>query len=209
MNLSHTLYLLPGIILGFTVHEYMHAKTAYLLGDQTAKLEGRVTLNPLKHLDLFGFLLLIATGFGWAKAVHFNPSYLKKPDRDEMLIAFAGPFSNIILAGMLALLLKLIYSFPVSNDFYIVFSDIIYYAIYVNVGLFLFNMIPIPPLDGSHILIKTLDLQPETEAFIYNYGIYLFFIIIFIDYQTDLNLLPIGEIANNIVKWMLDILAIG
>ena len=91
MNFTQTLQFLPGIILGFTVHEYMHAKVAHMLGDDTAKSEGRVTLNPVKHMDLWGFLLLLATGFGWAKAVQFNPANLKKPDRDEMLIAVAGP----------------------------------------------------------------------------------------------------------------------
>ena len=87
--------------------------------------------------------------------------------------------------------------------------SVTYYAIYVNLGLFLFNMIPIPPLDGSHIVLKALDLKPETEMFLRSNGVYLFMLIIFLDFQTDLNILPIGEIAGSIAQWMLAVLAVG
>jgi Zn-dependent protease len=98
MNLTETLEIIPAAVIGLTVHEFSHAYAAYLLGDSTAKELGRVTLNPLKHIDWMGFFLIVIAGFGWAKPVTFNPDNLKNKHRDEILISIAGPFSNFILA---------------------------------------------------------------------------------------------------------------
>ena len=91
MELSETLKLIPAAIIGLTVHEFAHAYTAYRLGDNTAKMEGRISLNPLRHIDWMGFFLIIFAGFGWAKPVSFNPENLKHKHRDEILISIAGP----------------------------------------------------------------------------------------------------------------------
>jgi Zn-dependent protease len=190
LNIEHILVVLPAIILGLTFHEYMHAKVAHLLGDDTAYLQGRVTVNPLKHIDLFGFMLLLVAGFGWAKPVSFNPEKLKNPRRDEMLIAVAGPVANLILAITFALLLKVLSFFMVLEGYFLL---ILIYCISINYGLFFFNMLPIPPLDGSHLIVKSLKINKEKEATFFKYGTIALLLIVIIDSQTSFDILPIGK----------------
>jgi Zn-dependent protease len=190
LNIEHILVVLPAIILGLTFHEYMHAKVAHLLGDDTAYLQGRVTVNPLKHIDLFGFMLLLVAGFGWAKPVSFNPEKLKNPRRDEMLIAVAGPVANLILAITVALLLKVLSFFMVLEGYFLL---ILIYCISINYGLFFFNMLPIPPLDGSHLIVKSLKINKEKEATFFKYGTIALLLIVIIDSQTSFDILPIGK----------------
>ena len=107
-NLARVLKFLPGIVLGLTVHESCHALAAHLCGDSTSKDQGRITLNPLKHIDPLGFLMLIVVGFGWAKPVEFNEEKLRNPKTDIMKIALAGPLSNALLAIILSLIFSLL-----------------------------------------------------------------------------------------------------
>ena len=171
-DIIEKLYSLPGIILGLTIHEYAHAWTACKLGDTTAKDEGRLTLNPIRHIDPVGFIFLLVAGFGWAKPVHFDRERLSHKRRDESLIALAGPLSNLLQALVLSLLL--IPVVPAAERTgslaLLVLFKVILYAIYINYGLFVFNLIPIPPLDGSHPFFSALRLKPETEASIVRYG---------------------------------------
>ena len=115
-NLSQVLIFLPGIILGLTVHEYSHARIAYMCGDSTAKDEGRITLNPLKHIDPLGFILLIFAGFGWAKPVHFNEENLKNPKTDVIKIALAGPLSNAVIAMVLSVIFVAFFNCSFGSD---------------------------------------------------------------------------------------------
>jgi Zn-dependent protease len=135
------------IIIALTIHEAAHALAAYLLGDSTAKNQGRISLNPLKHLDLYGSILFLLVGIGWGKPVPINPHYFKNPKRDQALVAFAGPASNFLLAALLAIPLKFFnFGLPSEvNIFLLILFEI-------NVLLCAFNLIPIPPLDGSKIL---------------------------------------------------------
>ncbi len=204
-SLENIIIVLPSILIGLTFHEYMHAKVAYLLGDDTAYLDGRTTLNPLKHIDWVGFLFIIIAGFGWAKPVMFNPAKLKNPRRDEMLIAIAGPLANFVMAIVFAVLLKVV-TFFISVEG--ILLGMILSCIYINFGLFIFNMIPIPPLDGSHLIIKSLKINKKVEHNIYKYGSLALFAIVIIDTQTDMNLLPIGKAMMFLTSNTLNILGI-
>ncbi len=156
---------LPVILLALTVHECAHGYVAYRCGDSTAKAFGRLTLNPMKHLDPFGALCMLIAGFGWAKPVPVNMRNLRNPKRDMVLVSLAGPVSNLLLAFVSAAVLELIFAFN-RNGFYIYndkldlllyfFCQMLLMMVVLNVGLALFNLIPLPPLDGSKILAGLL-----------------------------------------------------
>jgi len=152
------------LLVGFPVHEFSHALAAYRLGDGTAKLFGRLTLNPLVHLDPYGSLLLVASavlgGFiiGWAKPTPVNPSMLRGGRRAEAWVAAAGPVSNLVMAVLAAVALRLIVALDlVSNDAALFVASVIFMFIFINVALFIFNLIPIPPLDGSKVMFSLMN----------------------------------------------------
>lgn len=161
------LLALPIILIALCVHETAHGFVANKLGDPTAKYMGRLTLNPLKHLDPFGFLAMLCFGFGWAKPVPVNSRYFKKPRRDMALCAIAGPISNILLAFVFCLLLKLtvllaegnIYAIATNAALANVVSSVLELfslGVVLNISLAVFNLFPIPPLDGSKVLYMFL-----------------------------------------------------
>jgi len=201
MDLQRILYYLPGVILGLTVHEFCHALCAYKLGDGTARDQGRLTLNPIKHIDIIGFLFILFAGFGWAKPVEFNPENLRNLRRDKALIAAAGPLSNLALGILLSLLLKAMLYF-LGNDTigFSVFVEhlfyILLYAASINFGLFIFNLLPIPPLDGSHIIFSGLNLGIETEIKIRKIGMPVLFLILIAQNYFKITILPIGIAVN-------------
>ena len=139
------LLVVAALILSLSVHEFAHAYTADRLGDSTARYLGRLTLNPLAHLDPLGTLLLVVAGFGWGKPVPYNPANLRNPARDGALIAFAGPFSNFALALLATLFIKLL---PMQS----LFSAFFYLVVLYNLVLGFFNLIPVFPLDGYNIV---------------------------------------------------------
>ena len=192
-DLLRTLKFLPGIILGLTVHEFSHAFVAHLCGDSTSKDQGRITLNPLKHIDLFGFIMLLVAGFGWAKPVQFTEANLRNPRTDVIKIAVAGPLSNAIIAMVLSVLFSLLVKFfPIySSQSTQVIYEIIHYAIYINWGLFVFNLIPLPPLDGSHLLFNQLKRFPALHSGLYKYGSMILFGLLIATTLTKINFLPI------------------
>lgn len=155
------------VLLILPLHELAHGLAAHKLGDPTAKSLGRLTLNPLKHLDPIGALCLIFFRFGWAKPIPVNTRNLKKPKRDMALVALAGPLMNLLLAFFSALLWLglrlLIYSVGAAGTFYtnllFVICDFIYIFHYLNLGIAVFNLIPVPPLDGSRILCAFLPYR--------------------------------------------------
>jgi Zn-dependent protease len=144
---------IPAIFLALTVHEYAHARAASAMGDPTARLQGRMTLNPLSHIDPMGFLCLLLAGFGWAKPVPINPYFFPNPRRGMMWSSAAGPVANLAAAGMCAVLFRLVGS---SGE---LLGGLLAVGIFYNVALALFNLLPVHPLDGSHVLKGMLSPQ--------------------------------------------------
>ena len=139
------------IFLCLTVHETCHGLAAYALGDPTAKSMHRLSLNPLRHIDLLGLLMMFTVGFGWAKPVPVDPRFFKKPKQGMALTALAGPASNLLLAILMLLLCKAVVLGPASAGRYLLLDFFLEVSI-LSIGLGVFNLIPIPPLDGSKVL---------------------------------------------------------
>ncbi len=152
MTLENILYYAFALLIAITVHEAAHAWMAYKLGDHTAKYEGRVTLNPLAHLDPVGTLMIFFANFGWGKPVPYNPYHLKNPKRDSAFIAIAGPAANFITALVFSIILQHFPFAVMGTDVGNFLQNIIFITVYLNVGLMVFNVLPIAPLDGSKII---------------------------------------------------------
>ena len=218
LNIQRILITLPGILLGLTLHEYCHAFAAYKLGDNTAKDMGRLTFNPIKHIDPIGFLFIIIAGFGWAKPVLFDPNNLQNYRRDKAIIAAAGPFSNLALALFMAALVWLWHLLPGflisrTNEEFILsifysrpimgFVTVIYFGAMINLGLFVFNLFPIPPLEGSHIAFSGLNINPDIEYNIMKFGAPLLFIIIIVQNRMGITILPIWRIVTALLNFIM------
>ena len=196
----------PGVLIAITFHEFAHGYAAYLLGDDTAKREGRLSLNPFAHLDPIGTLMLLVAGFGWGKPVHVNPrNYTRKMsmEKGEAIVSLAGPLMNFILAIIFTLIYCAIFkfaslSFMTSNVGTIVLL-LISSTISVNIGLGVFNLIPLPPLDGSKIIMPFLPYNAK-QWFINNEQIfYIIFVLIWITGIAGTVITPaINGISNGI-----------
>lgn len=190
---------LAGLVVGFTVHEFSHAFTAHMQGDNTARHMGRLTFNPVKHIDLLGFLLLLVVGFGWAKPVQVDPYNLRGGRLGMSLVAFAGPLSNFILAFVLGLvfrfdLLPVVFQARGISGVEEILGFAAFLAIFFNLILGIFNLIPLPPLDGSKVLGGLLPralyepyLQFERYGWIPLIG--LIGVNLFLSYAFDINIL--------------------
>ncbi|NMB45546.1 MAG: site-2 protease family protein [Firmicutes bacterium] len=154
--------MVPAILFAVSVHEFSHGMMAYRLGDPTAKYQGRLTLNPLAHLDPLGALMLVLFRFGWAKPVMVNPLYFKDRRRGMMMVGLAGPLANVISAWVFRILLRILPSL-FSLRIGLVLHQFILLNIAINLGLAAFNLIPIPPLDGSKIVAGLLPARYETR----------------------------------------------
>lgn len=181
------------LIFSIVIHEYFHGATADMLGDSTARDAGRLTLNPLKHLDFFGSFLLPVTlflasngklVFGWAKPVPYNPYNLKKQRRDSALVGLAGPTANLTVALIFGLLLRYLLKFDILINEFIYLYKLIDVIVVLNILLAVFNLIPIPPLDGSKLLFAILPLSMrKVEYFLEQYGIFILLLFIFFGFQ--------------------------
>jgi Zn-dependent protease len=203
------LKIVPAILIGLTVHELAHAWVALRLGDDTPRLMGRLTLNPLKHVDLVGFIMLVVAGFGWAKPVMIDRSKLKNPVRDDILIALAGPLSNLAFSLLLVVLLKGVVAlvpFGTRSLFQTVTSAFLAF-IAINVSLGLFNLLPIPPLDGSHVLGNLL--AGRTAAVYFRYGSFALLGLIVLERILNVEILPVGRAVNWVVMLLLRLVGLA
>lgn len=150
--IQRIIYFLPPLLLALSFHESAHAYIAYRLGDPTARDLGRVTLNPLPHIDIFGLIAIMFFPIGWAKPVPVNPYNLKNPIRDNLWISLAGPTSNLILAFISGIVFRLLYNPLGSSAGGVYFLTLIQSSVILNIILMVFNLLPIPPLDGFHVL---------------------------------------------------------
>ncbi len=177
---------LPGLLFALTVHEYAHGRVAYALGDPTPARAGRLTLNPLSHLDPLGTIALFLFHFGWAKPVPINPYYFRHPRRDIVLVSLAGPGANLLTAIAAGIILKIL-----TRVGYI-YNPLWYMVLYtmdINVILAMFNLIPIPPLDGSKILFGLAKVRPSTVFFLERYGPTILLAVIVFGALSGINIL--------------------
>ena len=179
--------LIPALVFSLSFHEFAHAWMAYRLGDSTAARMGRLTLNPISHLDPVGSIALLLMGFGWAKPVPVDVRYLRNPKEDMVKVAAAGPISNIILAIIAALALRILFSTGLITNsiktFFIIF-------IQINITLAVFNLLPVSPLDGSQILSPFLEKKFGSDMVwkMQLYGPRILFFIILFSMVTDIHI---------------------
>ena len=188
------LLMLPGIIIGLSFHEFAHAWMSDKLGDPTPRRQGRVTINPMAHIDPIGFLALLLVGFGWGKPVQIDPSYYKNRRRDEFLVGIAGVTMNLLIAVIFSLPARAIvkaFNGAAASDFIYNIYLMIFYIVSINIVLMIFNLIPCPPLDGWGILTQIFRLDRYSWWYkVYQYGTWILLALIVFD-VTDRIITPL------------------
>jgi Zn-dependent protease len=210
MNIQNLLLIAPPILLALSFHEFAHAYVANKFGDDTAKQSGRLTLNPLAHLDPLGTIMVFIAHFGWAKPVPVNPNRLRNPKNDMVWISVAGPLANMILALISGILLRIILNFvggiPSQHSIIGILAFMVVMSLQINLALAIFNLFPIAPLDGSKILYGLLPAKHEGVIyFIERYGPFILIGLIIFGQATDIHIL--GELIWPFVKFFSKIFA--
>ncbi len=214
-SLLATLLTLPAVLVAITFHEFAHAYAATKLGDDTPMMQGRLNLNPFSHIDPVGFVLLLFAGFGWGKPVQINPKNFDRKFSEtagEAIVAVAGPVMNFILAIVFSLIYAAVYKF--SPAFFItdtgsIVQIILTYMIITNIGLGVFNLIPLPPLDGSKVLVNFLPYNAREWFYEKEQIFYIVFLVIWITGIAGMIISPaLNFLYNLIVKGALAIFGI-
>ena len=198
------LFTIPGVLIAITFHEFAHAKVADMLGDDTPRREGRISLNPLAHIDPIGFIMLLFAGFGWGKPVNVNPRNYNRNisvEKADAIVSIAGPAMNIILAILFTIIYCILYKtcgiLIVTNRILSIIMQMIMYTITINIGLGIFNLIPLPPLDGSKV-IKPLLPYNAKRWFEDNERIfYIIFVILWITGIAGTIISPVINVVFN------------
>lgn len=194
---------LPAILVGLTFHEAAHGFASYWLGDPTPKLQGRLSLNPLKHIDPIGFLTLFFAGFGWGKPVEINPMYYKNRRRDELIVSLAGVVTNFVISVIACFAMKFLFYLMSNHGVNIVIYSmfiIFDYMMSVNIVLMVFNLLPIPPLDGFGVITQIFNLKKyDWYDKVYSNGFLVLMLLILLN-LTDKILTPI---VQTILKYLL------
>ncbi|MFV0439480.1 MAG: site-2 protease family protein [Desulfopila sp.] len=204
--ITELILLTPPILLALTFHEFAHGYVAYRLGDPTARMAGRLTLNPLKHLDPLGTLAFFIIKLGWAKPVPVNPAYFRNPKKDMLWVALAGPLANATLAVVSAMLAKFVWlvatilpATPVVGAILLPLNSMLITSVWINLVLCIFNFLPIPPLDGSKILMGVL---PDRSALAFmqleKYGFILILLLAFTGVLSQV-IVPIISFVNRLL----------
>jgi len=192
--------LAPPFLFALTFHELAHGYVAWRLGDPTAKNAGRLTMNPLKHLDPLGVIAFIIMKIGWAKPVPVNPMYFKNPRQGMLLVALAGPGANVVLAVISAILVKLLISVQILPFFILQpVAGMLVASVWINIMLAVFNCLPIPPLDGSKVLLGVLpaDMARSYEK-LEPFGFILLLILFYLGLISKV-IMPIIRFANTLL----------
>jgi Zn-dependent protease len=210
-DLKRIALVLPAVLVGFTVHEFSHALVAVRLGDSTPRDQGRLTLNPISHIELIGLLMILLVGFGWAKPVQINPRNFKNPKNDEILVSLAGPFSNLLFGIAFAVALKFLFTLAPQIFYTVGFGPILFqilsYFVWINLLLAVFNLFPIPPLDGSHILLSLIPDKFSRFKLVYTrYGRFILIALILLGSFTGYTLLPIGFLTSKVYAGLFNLL---
>jgi len=184
------------LIIAFTIHEFAHAYTAYLLGDPTAKREGRVTLNPVQHIDPLGALLIFVAGFGWARPVPVNRFHFQNPRLAGVLVSFMGPASNFLLAFLGNIILYILIATGIGAGLPWFVLSFFNYFVWLNLVLFIFNLIPLPPLDGYRIIEDLVSPSVRAKMTQYEQYSILVFLVFLV---TPLDQYTISPLINSAV----------
>ena len=197
-GLALFLFTLPALLLSLSIHEFAHAYTAYKLGDMSQKYRGRLTLDPLKHIDIVGFLCIMLCGFGWGKPVQIVDTNFKNRAKGNAIVAFAGPFSNILLAIFFAIVIKIlsmtgVLGLMATNNIGIILIQMLSVTIYFNIVFAVFNMLPIPPFDGSKVLFYFLPRKYKNIMYtLEKYSLIILLVLII----TNVHYYIVGPIVN-------------